>query len=32
MFAAEAGENTPKDRAKISFAQRRIESALENGQ
>ena len=33
MFAAEAGENTPKDRAKISFAQRRIETSLnQNGQ
>ena len=31
MFAAEAGENTPKERPKISRAQRQIENIM-NGQ
>ena len=30
MFASEAGENTPQDRSKVSFAQRRIDAQLKS--
>jgi hypothetical protein len=31
MFASEAGENTPKERPKVSRAQRAIETSINGG-